>query len=521
MQTANLKSHLKRIFSHEYAAVLALLGICLLIGALTVQDYGETWDEHDVYRYGDYAISAYQDILHPASLVKFDTNLNLYGPAYFMLANGSSVFLQAVFRNWSDMNARHFTNFALFLVGIGIFYLLVRRWVGAWAAFGASLLFLMQPLFWGHAFINPKDMPFLVFFMASVYLGFRMLDAQENLRIVLWVLLAGIVLGVTSTMRVVGPLAGVLVLIYGAFKLRLKVFWRLVPYFVLALAAGYLAWPYLWISPYANYMESLQTMRQFPFTGRVLFMGRSILPKNLPWSYFPTLLSLQLTEPAWLLAIAGLILAVKSITLKESKEVLFLFLGWFLFPIIGVIYLHSILYDNGRQLYFLLTPVFFLPAVALEFFFKRFTKPIFRIGLIALIALPGIYNSIRLHPYEYVYYNSLVNGTGGAFRSYEMDYWGTSFTEAILEVNRVALPDAKVLVYGPKIIARKFARPDLQVFVPTEGDFPQPQYEYAILLNRHNLDETHCRSGEVVYTVERKGAVFATVKYIAPGVVCQ
>jgi hypothetical protein len=521
VQTTNIKALFKRIFSHEYSAILTLLAVCLLIGVFTVRDYGETWDEHDVYRYGDYAIQAYRSILHPATLARFDTNLNLYGPAYFMLDNKTSGLLQAIFPGWSAINARHFTNFVLYLVGIWIFYLLIRRWVQPWAAFGASLLFLLQPLFWGHAFINPKDMPFLVFFMASVYLGFRMVDTEGTSRVIFFVVLSGVLLGVTSTMRVVGPLAGFFVLIYGAFKLRERMFWRAVPYFFLAIAAAYLAWPYLWISPYANYMESLQTMKQFPFTGRVLFMGKSILPKNLPWTYFPTLLSLQLTEPAWLLAIAGLAILLRSIFKKEGREVFILFLGWFLLPILGVIYLHSILYDNGRQLYFLLPPLFFLPGVALDLIFKKLTKPLLKMGLLALVVLPGIYASVRLHPYEYVYYNSIVNGTGGAFRSYEMDYWGTSFTEAILKVNRVASPDAKILIYGPKIIARKYARPDLQVFVPQEGDIPQPQYEYAILLNRHNLDETHCRSGKTVFNVERKGAVFATVKFVPPGAPCQ
>jgi hypothetical protein len=521
VQTTNIKDFIKRIFSHEYAAILTLLAACLLIAALTARDYGETWDENDAYRYGDYAIQAYQTIFHPQALTPFDTNLNLYGPAYFMLANKSSVLLRAVFRNWSDINAHHLINYLFFLAGVWIFYLLMRRWVRPWAAFGASLLFLLQPLFWGHAFINPKDMPFMVSFMASVYLGFRMVDVKEKSRVILFVILAGILLGVTSTLRVVGPLAGVFVLVYGAFKLRFRMIWRAVPYLLLAVAAAYLAWPYLWIAPVAHYLESFQTMKQFPFTGRVLFMGKSYVPKNLPWTYFPTLLSLQLTEPAWLFAIAGLGIVVISIASKESREVLLLFLGWFLLPLIGVIDSHSILYDNGRQLYFLLPPIFFLAGAALDFIFRRLTRPVLRIGLIALIALPGIYASIRLHPYEYVYYNVLVNGTGGAFRSYEMDYWGTSFTEAMLEVNHIASQNAKILVYGPKIVARKLARPDLQVFVPQEGDIPQRQYEYAILLNRHNLDETHCRGGEIVFDVERKGAVFATVKYIAPGVSCQ
>ncbi len=45
------------------------------------------------------------------------------------------------------------------------------------AAFGATLLFITQPLFWGHAFINPKDIPLFSLFLLSVYLGMRMHDS--------------------------------------------------------------------------------------------------------------------------------------------------------------------------------------------------------------------------------------------------------------------------------------------------------------------------------------------------------
>jgi hypothetical protein len=287
-----------------------------------------------------------------------------------------------------------------------------------------------------------------------------------------------------------------------------------------------------------HYIESFQTMAQFPFTGRVLFMGKTYVPKNLPWTYFPTLLSLQLTEPALLLTLAGLAVRRRqaaithtgdtnrrcsppSLVSKPAREVFLLFLGWFLLPVIGIILIHSILYDNGRQLYFMLPPLFFLAGVALDRLFRLLTKPLFRTGILLLVVLPSIYASVRLHPYEYVYYNVLVNGTGGAFRDYEMDYWGTSFTEAIEVVNRIAPQQAKVLVFGPKIIAREYARPDLQVVVPLEGDTPQKQYDYAILLNRHNLDANHCRAAETVFTIERKGAVFASIKHVATGVPCQ
>jgi hypothetical protein len=37
---------------------------------------------------------------------------------------------------------------------------------------------------------------------------------------------------------------------------------------------------------------------------------------------------------------------------------------------------------------------------------------------------------VGLHPYEYVSFNSLVGGTGGAQGRFELDYWGISLAEA-------------------------------------------------------------------------------------------
>jgi len=47
------------------------------------------------------------------------------------------------------------------------FYELCERWLTRNASLGATLLFATQPLFWGHAFISPKDIPFLTFFSAQ------------------------------------------------------------------------------------------------------------------------------------------------------------------------------------------------------------------------------------------------------------------------------------------------------------------------------------------------------------------
>jgi len=97
VQTTNNKSLINRIFSYEYTAILALLAACLLIGVFIVRDYGETWDENTAYRYGNYAINAYQYFFHPQDIVRFESDLNLYGPAYFIFLIGSARVLQVVF----------------------------------------------------------------------------------------------------------------------------------------------------------------------------------------------------------------------------------------------------------------------------------------------------------------------------------------------------------------------------------------------------------------------------------------
>ena len=96
------------------------------------------------------------------------------GPAYLFLARGPVYLLEALGSDWAS--AWHLVNFLCFQLGVYFLYRLSTRWIRPSAALAASALFSWQPLLWGHAFINPKDPPFLVFFLASVCLGFEMVD---------------------------------------------------------------------------------------------------------------------------------------------------------------------------------------------------------------------------------------------------------------------------------------------------------------------------------------------------------
>lgn len=482
-----------------------VFAIILLVGLLTFDNYGQSWDEPDIYRYGEYALNAYQYFFTPNDLPEFDTNLNLYGPAYFMI-------VAYVARNATNpIQVWHLMYFITFLMGGYIFYLFSKRWLSSISALGVTLLFITQPLLWGHAFINPKDIPFMVFFMASIFLGFEMADANpKSIRKIIMMLVAGIFLGLTISFRVLGPLAGVFVIVYIVAKHRLQAFSYIIPYIVIAVISSYLTWPYLWKAPIANYIESLKTMSDFPFDARVLYWGELYFPTELPRDYFLTILSLQLTEPLLFLILLG----VFAMFVIRKAEPILLFTGWFILPVLIVMLLRSNLYDNARQLYFLIPPLCIAAGFGLEFIFTRiFLNIKTQVILIALVILPSIYSIVNLHPYEYVYYNSRIGAVDGAYRQFETDYWSTSFKEAMEYINQNAAQNSRILILnGFDEVASSYARPDLTIVTEETDPNPQLGYDYGLILTRKNQDERRCKNATPVHMIGRGEAIFVIIE---------
>ena len=150
--------------------LLLLLTINILIGVFTAAQYGETVDEEKYYLYGDKSLSLYQKLLSGKKLSAerineyAPSNLRYYGPAYLLLGGFFTRLIQPFARSWSEVDAWHLTNFITFQLGLVFLYLLCARFVRKSVAFLTVMLFSTQPLLWGHAFINPKDIPFMVAF---------------------------------------------------------------------------------------------------------------------------------------------------------------------------------------------------------------------------------------------------------------------------------------------------------------------------------------------------------------------
>jgi len=192
---------------------------------------------------------------------------------------------------------------------------------------------------------------------------------------------------------------------------------------------------------------------------------------------------------------------------------LLLYIGLgFAFPLFGLILLNSPLYHNFRQALFLIPAMFMIAALPLEIVFSKLTQNWARVLLIAAMALPGIYSSVKLYPYEYVYYNSLVGGLAGARDHYELDYWRISLREMALELNKFAPPAAKIVVTRSAGLFARYARSDLVVdkIINSILDLNQG-YDYIVQVTRWQPSDLYPDVNNVI-SIGREGVVLATAK---------
>ena len=168
---------MKKLSRSEHFQFLILMTIALVIGMITFRNYGESWDELNLYKYAERSLEAYTTWPQRGVIPVTGDRFENYGPSFVMFTAIITNAFTRIFPDVQAVNIQHLVYFITFLVGVWAFYQLATRWMSRTAAFGATVLYITQPLFWGHAFINPKDIPLLSLFTLSVYLGMKMHDS--------------------------------------------------------------------------------------------------------------------------------------------------------------------------------------------------------------------------------------------------------------------------------------------------------------------------------------------------------
>jgi len=504
--------------------ILILLIVNIIVGLFTFRNYGYSWDEPLFYEYADALRYAYS----PTEWFSGNFNLaNAYGPSGTDHANRGPGYVIIAYPLVSTLktfgidnaSAWHLINFLTFQLGVYLFFRFTSKWMTDSSALAATALFAYQPLLWGHSFINPKDIPFLVFFIGSMCFGFEMVDdiannsKSKNIKL----FLAALFMGIATSNRVLGPLAAVLTGFYALSKLSSIKLSRLVKYFLIYGIATLLVtlalWPYLWTNPPLKFIEVFGFMSDNPTQLTVLFRGEQYKAGELPLRYMPTFLDFSLTEPVWILFAIGLIYSfIKSDSKKRLALSLILF--WFLIPVAYVLLRRPSMYDGIRHFLFILPPIFIFAGFAFEWFFQFITNNSVRMTLGFAVLACGIIPAIQLHPYEYAYFNSFTGGVNGAFRTYETEYWLTCYREAVLGMNQKASPGTQLYVRREPYIAAYYANDNISIR-DFRTELSQIQSgDYVLANSRSNEDLKYLHNEPIYLSVSRMGADFCVVKQV-------
>ena len=358
---------------------------------------------------------------------------------------------------------RHLIMHLFFVAGGFACGMLVYRILGSrWMALLAMLMFLLHPRLYAHSFINNKDVPFAAMLVIALYLTHRAFR-RDTLGAFL---LCGIGVGLATNLRPFGLMLLPMIFAMRALDLwqagrgeRKRILATAVIFAATALATLYIIHPYYWENP-LRFVEGLRVLSQHPTLVDNLFMGEIYRSDAVPWNYIPVWFAITAPPIALLLGAIGCAAVcwqaiTRPIAALRDREIRFriLLLGCFALPFAVVIALESNIYRGWRHMYFLWVPFCLLAAVGLDTiansnvgnggwkFAIRLPGWVLSGGLRRALAYGaagvGLITTLTamaaLHPYEHVYFNTLVDTkTPGALgKRYDMDYWQMAKQESL------------------------------------------------------------------------------------------
>jgi dolichyl-phosphate-mannose-protein mannosyltransferase len=424
-----------------------VLAVLAAIAALSFRDYGLGWDDYTHAQYGELLLKLYGSGFRDTRSLGF-VNLYLYGGGFDMAAALLDKALP-----FGLFETRRLLGATVGLIGLVATWRIGRRIGGPTAGLIALLLLAACPLYYGHIFINPKDAPFAAA-MAIFLLGLIRLLEQYPKPNAATLLLVGGGFGAAIGSRIMAGFGALVAMLALALLFVLQVradgaraaaarlarlLLMLLPAAILAYAVMALLWPWSVANP-LNPVIAIEIFAHFfekPW--QELFAGTLHEPLDMPRSYVPTLLALKLPEVFSLLALAGilyaLLVAARPAAAPQRRAVHFALAFAAILPIAATVITRPAMYNGIRHFVFVLPPLAVAGGLAGRLLIERamawgrVATALIVAALVGALVLPVV-NMVRLHPYEYVSFNTVSGGVAAARNRYMLDYWGLAFKQA-------------------------------------------------------------------------------------------
>jgi hypothetical protein len=439
------------ISAFDLAAGL-LLALLLALVLATFRQYAVSNDEGLQHHYGELIIAYYKSGFADRSVFDFG-NLYLYGGLFDIVA-----VLLAHLLPFDPYDIRHVMSALAGIGGVAATLATARMIAGPRAGLLAGLALSLCGVWYGGMFNHTKDIPFAAAMMgATCYLlrAARDLPNPRRRDVLLFGTLLGCALGLRATgLLMVGYVPVAIVL---TAWIKQKSDWteparlcaRSLLQFTPALLLGYVimiaSWP--WASlDVLNPARAIFAFAHFNYPIRTLIDGQVYLMDDVPRWYEPEYLSIKLPLVVLIGAGVGAMSALwptaairREGTDGARRLDVALLLFAVAFPLLCQVIGHGPSFTGMRHFLFVVPPAATLAGIGLDAgpsHVEGYGRAVAAAALAAVLAAFTLDAAalVRLHPYEYLFYNSLVGGLPGAARRYDTDYWVNIMPAAVRQL---------------------------------------------------------------------------------------
>ena len=446
--------------------IVFAFAVYLLVGIFIYQDYGISADEPTE------RISTLVNVKYILKILGIDKETGIEVPdltEYKDKYYGTFLQMPAMIFEFHNENlgfvfwGRHLYTFILCLIGCAAFFLLCKKLLKSdlFAMMGTAMIAL-YPRFFSEQFYNIKDMVFVATFMIAMFVSVELIESKFKWN---WIFCFSAATAVSANVRIVGIIFLMLMLGYLFVDYLAGKIWPIKyksqcahPFIcggsllLLFLSVFVLILPITWENPIRGIYDVFTKFSNFDdWNSTIVFMGKVIHKEELPWYYVPVWMLISV--PVWYLIlfaaaiVTGICVFVKKLKI-EKKSILELFskykyIIWCILliagPWLGIVIMHSTLYNGWRHCYFMLPPLVLLILFEVEYLFREKRKvflaflPVMIIG--AIIQIIWIINN---HPYEMVYFNNVGKHFASSF---DRDYWHLSSLQAVRYILEVEEDD--------------------------------------------------------------------------------
>ena len=296
----------------------------------------------------------------------------------------------------------------------------------------ATFVYLLYPYLFGHSHFNPKDIPFLSFWLINTFFSLRIIeDLYLNKKIspkkiiflafltafLISIRIIGLIIIIQYIISLIIYLEKTKLNSFQFIKNRSKDFFI---FFIFISLFIYILNPIFWHNP-LELINSIKWMSKYPQNICTLTNGKCMYSLNLPSSYYFIWFFYKLP----LIVLLGYILfpLVESKIFKSDISTIYYGTITLIAPIIIVLFVLSdvALYDELRHILFLI-PLIILTSFVNLFYFIR-TKILNYLFFIVIVFF--MFENMNLNPYQYTWMNSFAKFKN-IEKNFEIDYWGIS-----------------------------------------------------------------------------------------------